>query len=58
MTVVTFRVQDILDFEIFFVILDIQDGRCRRKSRGERRRSDGVEEGDVKDIMKVSHCGW
>jgi hypothetical protein len=50
-------VQNILNFEIFLVIFDVQCGRGRRETRRERSRANGIEERNMVDIMDMSHSG-
>jgi hypothetical protein len=57
-TIITFGVQNILDFEILLVVFDVERGRCGRTTvGGERRRFDGIEEGNMENVVDVTHRG-
>jgi hypothetical protein len=53
--IIAFRVQDILDFEIFLVVFDVKCRGRRRTTGFEGRGSNKIEEGDVEDVVQVAH---
>jgi hypothetical protein len=55
--IIVSRVQDILDFEIFLVLFDVKCRGCERKTGFERCGSDEVKEGNMEDVMKMTHRG-